>query len=61
MSTGGRSAIIGLSGFFAAGLTASIVPWSPLPKSVLVGVVAVLVSTLVWALLRPKTSTNRPR
>ncbi len=61
MSAEGRSAIIGLSGFFAGALTASIVPWSPLSKSVLVGVVALLVSTLVWALLRLKTSTNRPR
>ena len=56
MSPKGRSVIIGISGLFFGGLTASIVPWSPLPKAVLVGVVTVLVSTLVWAFLRPRTT-----
>ena len=56
MSPKGRSVIIGISGLFSGGLTASIVPWSPLPKAALVGVVTVLVSTLVWAFLRPRTT-----
>jgi hypothetical protein len=56
-----KSLVIGTSGFCAAGLTASIVPWAPLPKAVLAGVVAVLVPMLVWILLCLKIFTERPR
>ena len=56
MSNRNRGVIIGISGFFAGGFVASIVSWSPLPKAVLVGVVAGLVSTLVWAFLRPRNA-----
>ncbi len=61
MSPRKRSMIIGISGFFAGAVIASIVPWSPLPKAVLVGAVIVLVSTVVWALLRSKSFNDRAR
>jgi hypothetical protein len=48
----GRGAIIGISGFFAGALVASVVSWSPLPKAALVMVVAALVSTTAWAVTR---------
>jgi hypothetical protein len=56
-----KSLVIGTSGFCAARLTASIVPWPPLPKAVLAGVVAVLVPMLVWTLLCLRIFTERPR
>ncbi len=58
MSPKGRSILAGISGFFAGALVASMVPWSPLPKSILAVIVAVLISTLFWAVLRPGTATD---
>ena len=52
MNSRGRGVFIGMSGFFAGALVASVVSWSPLPKAALVVVVAVLVSTTAWAVTR---------
>jgi hypothetical protein len=48
-------------GFFAGAFVASIVPLAPLPKAALVGVVAVLVSTLVWAVFGPEPTQQPTR
>ncbi len=47
MNPNGRGVALVLSGFFAGALTASIVPWAPLPKAILVGAVAALVALAV--------------
>lgn len=56
-----RSMTIGMSGFFAGAYTASVVPWTPLPKILIVGVVTASVSILVLALTRPKTDPKHVR
>ncbi len=56
MNSRGRGVFIGMSGFFAGALVASLVPWSPLPKAALVVVAAVLVSTTAWAVSHPRTA-----
>jgi len=52
----GRGVFIGMSGFFAGALAASLVPWSPLTKAALVGVVAVLASMAAWVVSRPRSA-----
>ena len=52
MNSRGRGVFIGMSGFFAGALVASVVSWSPLPKLALVVVAAVLVSTTAWVVTR---------
>ena len=56
MNSRGRGVFIGMSGFFAGALVASLVSWSPLPKAALVVVVAVLASTTAWAVTRPRSA-----
>jgi len=56
MSSKGRSVVIGISGLFAGALAASLVSWSPMPRAALAGIVAALVSTAAWAVLRPRAA-----
>jgi hypothetical protein len=51
-----RGAFIGMSGFFAGALVASVVSWPPPPRAALVAVAAVLVSTTVWVVSRPRSA-----
>ncbi len=41
----------------AGALTASIVPWSPLPKAVLVGVIAAIVAALSGFVMGPRSAS----
>lgn len=61
MSLRARGVIVGCSGFVAGAAVARIFPWSTLPKAVLVGIVAALVSTVALVLVRPRTPSNRAR
>lgn len=54
-----RSMTIGMSGFFAGAYTASVVPWSPLPKALMVGAVTASVSIVVLAITRSKTDPKQ--
>ena len=53
MSPRNRGLCAGMGGFFAGGFVASIVPWSPLPKAVVVMVVAGLITALALVTTRP--------
>ncbi len=52
-----RVFILVMSGVMAGALTASIVPWSPLPKAVLVGVIAAIVAALSGFVLGPRSAS----
>jgi len=54
MSPKSRGVIIGTSGLFAGALAGQLSPWPTLPKAALAVVVAVSVSLLACALLRPR-------
>jgi membrane protein implicated in regulation of membrane protease activity len=54
MNIEARNVIIGVSGLLAGGLTAALAPWSPPLKTAMVVAVSVVVSTLAWAMLRPR-------
>jgi hypothetical protein len=59
MSPRACGVVTGMTGFFAGAVVASIVRMEPLSKAAIVGAITGLVSTLVWAFVRPK-STRRP-
>jgi hypothetical protein len=54
MSSRVRSMAIGMSGFFAGAFVASITHIEPWSKAAVVVIVSALVSSLAYALLRPK-------
>jgi len=47
-----RAVIIGLSGFFAGAIAASLLNLPPLPKAAIVAGVSLLVAVVVWAFSR---------
>lgn len=52
-----RVFVLVMSGIAAGALTASVVPWSPLPKAALVGVVAAFVAASTELVLRSRIGT----
>ena len=59
MSPRACGGVTGMSGFFAGAFVASIFRMEPLSKAAIVGAITGLISTLVWAFVRPK-STKSP-
>ncbi|WP_165074584.1 hypothetical protein [Paludisphaera rhizosphaerae] len=49
-----RVVVLVMCGIAVGALTASLVPWSPLPRALLVGVVAAFVAASIGWLLHPK-------
>jgi hypothetical protein len=53
MNARSRGIIIGMSGFYAGGLIASLLPLDPWPKAGVVVTVSVVVSVIALLLIRP--------
>jgi hypothetical protein len=52
--------VVGFTSFFAGAAVASLCPWPPLPKAVLIISVTALVTMLMLSLHRPQRAPQKP-